>query len=106
MICFFGCSTVTSLKLMKGEGEANENVLKDCVTGFAIAQLRLQGANIDLITLNYDKAYELVKTALNYPRTCEENLQKLKFKDSSDVYDDILAYSQLTSVAKTLIHRL
>ncbi|CAL9225541.1 unnamed protein product [Arabidopsis halleri] len=96
---------VTSLS-MKGEGEGIENVLEDCNVNFSIAKLHLSEANDNLVTLNNEKAFGLVKTSVSYLQTCRGNLQKIKFNESAEVYDDIDIYLDLSPVAMTLIHRL
>ncbi|KAG7542743.1 Invertase/pectin methylesterase inhibitor domain superfamily [Arabidopsis thaliana x Arabidopsis arenosa] len=97
---------VTNLS-MKGVGEGIENVLKDCNVNFSIAELQLNEAKRNLVTLNYEKAFGSVKASVSYLQTCRGNLQKIKFNESPhEVYDDIDIYLNLSSVAKTLIHRL
>ncbi|CAL9225540.1 unnamed protein product [Arabidopsis halleri] len=96
---------VTSLST-KGVGEAIENVLEDCNGDFSIAKIELYLAKGNLVVRNYENASGLVKTSVSNLQTCRGNLQKIKFNESSHVYDDIDIYLDLSPVAKTLIDRL
>ncbi|ESQ55909.1 hypothetical protein EUTSA_v10026370mg [Eutrema salsugineum] len=99
-------NNVTSISSRKNESVAIKKVLGDCNRGFSIAKSQLYEIKHSVIIRSYKKASGLVNTTLSYPLTCRDNLQKLNFKESPEVYDDISVYAQLSSVARTMIKRL
>lgn len=103
---FCCCSNVTMLLSKKRDGEPIKKVLENCNKGLSITNLQLREVEYRVVTSNYDKALGLVKTALGYPLTCRDNLQRLKYKESPQVYDQIGLYAQLSNVARTMIQRL
>ncbi|CAN8231933.1 unnamed protein product [Cochlearia groenlandica] len=99
-------TNVTNLSTRKRESGALKQVLIGCNTGLLNATFKLHQVKHGLVLHNYENAMRLVKTALSYPLTCRDNLQKLKFKEAHQVYEEISVYDKLSSSACTFIHRL
>ncbi|ESQ55907.1 hypothetical protein EUTSA_v10026402mg [Eutrema salsugineum] len=97
---------VTSISWRKNVSATVQKVLGECIAGIKIAKPQLDEVKQSVIIRNINKAIVLVNTTLSYPLTCRENLQKLNFQESPEVYDEISVYDQLSSVARTIIKRL
>ncbi|XVF79509.1 hypothetical protein PTKIN_Ptkin14bG0228700 [Pterospermum kingtungense] len=82
-----------------------KSLFQDCEKGFIQANSNLSTAMNELMSKNYDKTNNFVRTALQPEIDCKKNVVSLTPSVPSDVLDQMRVYEELSDAAMRIIDR-